>query len=306
MTRRPGANLDQDVAVPLPAAGGGGARARRRPTRVRGGRLRRWASRRDPHSKHAKKLSLLQARQSPAPRRCAGARGHPESAANRGANADVLRARGAGSGAADRKGHPGPRLRPSAAERVFEPSPPCKGSGPTLRRLLHGARDGGAGLGNPGPSTLRITGVVRLRADHLLREVHVEMALLAARSLGGDEEPPEGRDNCKSDEHPHARASVPTRVGLPNSLSTGSCPTCDVIALRSKETGRDGLAVAWTRALPGTRLGPCRCSPSDHRARPSRQRVPSASAVKRKARSSAPAARSSCRRSHRPPARGWR
>jgi hypothetical protein len=224
MTRRRGANLDQDVAVPLPAAGGGGSRTRRRPTRVRRGRLRRRASRRDLHSK-PKKLSRLQARQSPAPRRCAGARGHPESAAHRGADADVLRARGAGSGAADRKGHPRSRLCPSAAERVFEPSPPCKGSGPTLRRLLHGARDGGARLGNPGSSTLRMTGVVRLRADHLLREMHVEMALLAARRLGGDKEPPEGRDNCKGDEHPHARASVPTRVGPPNSLSTSSCPT---------------------------------------------------------------------------------
>jgi hypothetical protein len=50
----------------------------------------------------------------------------------------------------------------------------------------------------------------------VFREAHVEMAFLSARSLGGDEEPPEGRDNCKSDEHPHARASVPTRVWLPN------------------------------------------------------------------------------------------
>ena len=213
------ASLGRDVADP--------SRARCRPARVGGGRLRRQqrTSCRDPEGQHVDQLGVVQARQSPASRRCAGARGHPESAAHRGADADVLRARGAGSRAADRKGHPGPRLRPSAAERVFEPSPPCKGSGPTLRRLLHGARDGGARLGNPGSSTLRITGVVRLRADHLLREVHVEMALLAARSLGGDEEPPEGRDNCKSDEHPHARASVPTRVGLPNSLSTSSCPT---------------------------------------------------------------------------------
>jgi hypothetical protein len=238
MTRRPGANLDQDVAVPLPAAGGGGSRARRRPTRVRRGRLWRRAPRRDPHSKRAKKLSRLQARPRPAPRRCAGSRGHPESAAHRGADADVLRAGGAGSGAANRKGDPGPRLRPSAAQRVFEPSPPCKGSCPTLRRLLHGARDSGARLGDPGSSTLRITGVVRLRADHLLREVHVEMALLAARSLGGDEQPTERRDNCKSDQHPHARASVPTRVGPPNSLSTSSCPTCGVIAAKRRTTDR--------------------------------------------------------------------
>ena len=240
MTRRRGANLDQDVAVPLPAAGGGGSRTRRRPTRVRRGRLRRRTSRRDLHSKHAKKLSRLQARQRPAPRRCAGARGHPESAAHRGADADVLRARGAGSGAADRKGHPRSRLCPSAAERVFEPSPPCKGSGPTLRRLLHGARDGGARLGNPGSSTLRMTGVVRLRADHLLREVTLRWHFLLREDWAATKSHPRAATTARATSTRMRGPACQPAWGRPTHFRPVRARRCGVIGAKRRRD-RPGL-----------------------------------------------------------------
>src|SRR5262249_41188172 len=138
-------------------------------------------------------------------------RRHRSATAHRGAGAVVLPAGSAASGAVDREVPARPRLDQAPDQRFLAPAAPGEGGDQALRRLRLGARDGGAGPGEPQRparrARLRLARRARVRG---LGARAVEISELA-RGLTAAEPEPELvplAPRLAAHPHPASRAEV--------------------------------------------------------------------------------------------------